>query len=36
MAFREKLVADIRVYFKECKWEDMLHDQIVEMLEMKP
>ena len=36
MSFREKLVGDIRAYFKENKWEDMLHDQIIELLEMKP
>lgn len=29
MAFREKLVADIRSYYKESKWEEILHDQIV-------
>jgi hypothetical protein len=36
MSFKDKLVIDIKTYVKESKWEDIVSEQVIDIVEMRP
>lgn len=36
MSLKDKLLGDIRAYSKESKWEELLTEQALEVLELRP